>query len=113
MSNGKGTSKFSVIANVASISGFTVMTVLGAIRSGRVNLDNVFKVMIFGALCLAAAALVSAIFFAIAEKIRSAPHSNNGYKTSLIVALWLAFASGAALLGYWGLAQIESMPFIT
>ena len=113
MSNGKGPSKFSTVANVASISGLTIMTALGSIRSGKINLDNAFKILIFGALCLAAAAVVSAIFFAIAEKIRSAPHSNKGYKNSLIAALWLGFAAGAALLAYWGLGQIESAPVIS
>ena len=111
MTKGNRKSWLSTMADIFGIAGISVTTVLAAIYSGRINLDNFFKVLIFGAICLAVAAFISALFFALTEKIRVAPHSNNGYKFSLIAALWLAFVGASALLAYWGVAEIGSMQF--
>jgi hypothetical protein len=113
MANGKVRSWLGTTADIVGIAGISVTTVLAAVYSGKLNIDNIFKLLIFGAIFLAVAAFISALFFALAERIRSAPHQNNGYKTSLVVALWLAFISGAALFAYWGLSEIGSMKFIS
>lgn len=114
LKTGTGKERLAVIADIVSILGVSLATVLGGAFALNANIDveNLMGVLIGGLLSLAGASAVVALFLATSSWLGLHLSANSPIRRLMLIALWLVFGALFLYAAYFAYAVLSSIRFV-